>query len=227
VTLPDRPFGTLIGWAATLPPEMLQAIGQLAVVTSEAEELLHRIYWRHAGLDEKTGPIVTDNINPKRLMEDILKLASLKSSEAKLCEDLQNIFKQFEEINTKRNHCVHWIWEVIENGPLEIGVGSIGMLGVGYGTPPTYQVKRPIYRQSGITEQPFSAADIQQLCTDTIWLIQRFRSHTLSEEELRSKRRDFDDLPPLGPTIPGINSVADLLWPAPWLDKPAPQASKP
>lgn len=225
--LRDRPFGTLIGWNTGLPPQMLQAIGHLAVVTAEAEELLHQIYWRHSGLDDKSGPIVTDNINPKRLMEDTLKFVSLKPSETKLYEDLETIFKEFENINTKRNHCIHWVWETIESKPFEMGVGMAGISHIGYGGLPTYQVKRPVYRQSGVKTEPFTIGEIQQLCSDTGWLIQRFRSHTLTEQELRDKRREYEDLPALEPTISGISSVADLFWPAPWLDKFSPPESKP
>jgi hypothetical protein len=198
---------------------MLQAIGHLAVVTAEAEELLHQIYWKHGDLDDKKGPIVTDNINPKRLMEDILKFVSLEPSNSRAHHDLKIIFREFEDINTKRNHCIHWVWETIENKAdrVEIGMGLFG-----YRPPPTYQVKRPIYRQSGIKAEPFSLADILQLRDDTIWLNRRLRSHTLSEKELIEKRREYDSLPAI-PNCPNpaIKTFADLFWPAPWLDTPS------
>jgi hypothetical protein len=97
VALRDRPFGSVIGWNTGLPPEMLQAPGNLAVVTAQVEELLHQIYWKHAGLSEKNGPIVRDNINPKRLMDDILKFLKMKPSEAKIYNDLQILFEDFGE----------------------------------------------------------------------------------------------------------------------------------
>jgi hypothetical protein len=204
---------------------MLQALGHLAVVTAQIEELLHQIYWRHAGLTDKAGPIVTDNINPKRLMEDTLKFASLNPSQCNVQQDLALIFKEFEDINTKRNHCLHWVWETVESKPaqLEIGMGLFG-----YRPPPAYQVKRPIYKLKGIPTQPFSAADIQQLCNDSSWLIQRFRSHTLSEYELRRRRSEYENLPVTAqPPGSEIKTFADLFWPAPWLDKPVPPDSTP
>jgi hypothetical protein len=196
---------------------MLQAIGHLAVITAVAEELLHRIYWKHAGLNEETGPVVTDNINPKRLMEDIIKFVELKPSETKILADLKTIFKEFGDINTKRNHCLHWIWGVVENKPdrVEIGMGLPG-----YVSPRTYQVTRPIYRQSGVQIQPFDVGDVQKLCQATSWLVQRFKSHALNEGELLEKRRELEKLalhyePPHSP----FKTFADVIWPAPWLDK--------
>ena len=220
--LRDHPVKGVIGWSTGLPPEMLQAIGHLAVVTAQAEELLHQIYWKHAGLNEKSGPIVTDNINPKRLMEDILKFARLKPEQAELCADLQTLFQEFENINTKRNHCLHWVWEVIESKPLEMGVGRLGALRVGHGETPTYRVKRPAYRQTGVKSEPFTLSQIQQLCIDTSWLIQRFLAHTLTEEQLRKERRRLEtELIPSEFRDSILMTYADLFWPAPWLDKSA------
>jgi hypothetical protein len=200
---------------------MLQALGHLAVVTAQIEELLHQIYWKHAGLTEKTGPIVTDNINPKRLMEDALKFTGLDPSRSNVHEDLALIFKEFEDINTKRNHCLHWVWETVESKPTQLEMDA-GLL-FGYRPPPAYQVKRPIYKLKGVETQPFSTADIQQLCNDSSWLIQRFRSHTLSEGELRRRRSEYENLPVVAqPPGSEIKTFADLFWPAPWLDKSAP-----
>lgn len=207
-----------------LPPEMLNELGRLAVVTAEAEELLHRIYWRHAGLNEKNGPIVTDNINPKRLMEDVIKFLKLKPAEENVLLDLEDIFAEFEGINTKRNHCLHWIWEVIESKPerVEIGMGTFG-----YSPPKTYQVNRPAYRQSGVKTEPFTTADIQKLCDDASWIVQRFRSHAISEEQLRENRKELQHLEISAPHDSSVRTMADLFWPAPWLDKPSPPKSKP
>jgi hypothetical protein len=225
VPLGDRPFGSAIGWNPGLPPEMLQAIGHLAVITAEAEELLHQIYWKYAGLNDKNGPIITDNMNPKRLMEDTLKFAKQIPSASKIYEDLETLYKEFEDINTKRNHCIHWVWETIESKPTRV---EMGMGFPGYRTPPTYQVKRPIYRQKGIEIEPFAIGDVQLLCNDTNWLIQRFRSHALSEEELREKRREYENLPVISQLAGStIKTYADLFWPAPWLDKPSLPESTP
>jgi hypothetical protein len=59
MTLPDYP-SMAVNWDAGLPGEMLRALAHLAVVSAQAEEMLHQIYWHHAGLDERSGPIVLD-----------------------------------------------------------------------------------------------------------------------------------------------------------------------
>jgi hypothetical protein len=102
-------------WDTGLKPELLQGLGELAVTTAQMEELLHKIYW-NAGLNEIGGPIVTDNLNPKRLSEDILKSAALDPMKANALADLKVVFEEFRRINTSQNHCLHWIWENIEAG---------------------------------------------------------------------------------------------------------------
>jgi hypothetical protein len=97
MTLPDYPSST-VSWDTGLKPEMLQALGNLAVVSSQAEELLHQVYWHHAGLNAKSGPIVTDNLNPKRLHEDIIKLASIDASKANIVADLRIVLAARNEI---------------------------------------------------------------------------------------------------------------------------------
>jgi hypothetical protein len=113
LTLPDYPR-TRINWETGLASELLRALGNLAVASAHAEELLHQIYWHQAGLDERTGPIVTDILNPKRLGEDIKKLVALDPTKANALADLKVLLKEFETLNTKRNHCLHWIWEAVE-----------------------------------------------------------------------------------------------------------------
>jgi hypothetical protein len=66
MTLADRP-PFIVRWETGLPPEILQGIGKLSVISSQIEQLLHQIYWKYAGLKPELGPIVTDNLNPKRL----------------------------------------------------------------------------------------------------------------------------------------------------------------
>jgi hypothetical protein len=56
VALSDRPLDGILEWRSGFDPELLQAIGNLAIVTSEIEELLHKIYWKYAGLTERSGP---------------------------------------------------------------------------------------------------------------------------------------------------------------------------
>lgn len=75
MTLPDYP-PYISGYSSGLPHDLLQALGHLSVVSARLEQLLHKIYWKYAGLNEETGPIATDNLTPKRLFEDIVKFAN-------------------------------------------------------------------------------------------------------------------------------------------------------
>lgn len=198
-----------IDWVTDLLPEMLQLLGQLAVMSAGAEELLHQIYWNHAGLDEKTGPIVTENLNPKRLEEDIIKFVSLDKTKANNLADLKILFAEFEGLSTKRNQCLHWIWDADHEDPFAVVNG----------TPYAYRLKRPLYRQRGELIQKFSTEDVRSYCKQFGWLQQRLRSHTHSDEDLRKRRAEHQSSGP----ISGIPQ-ADLYWPAPWLDKPLPPA---
>jgi len=208
MTLPDYP-STTVNWDTGLTGEMLRALGHLTVVSAQAEELLHQIYWHHAGLDERSGPIVTDNFNPKRLEEDITKLAALDKSNANILADLKVLFAEFRTLNTKRNRWFHWIWLPPDRDvprPLTV-LDKV----------PGFRLKRPVYSQKGLEMQDFQTADVQNCCNDFAWLTYRLRSHTFTDEQLREKRSGYQDQPPLN----GI-SFADLFWPAPWLDKPLP-----
>lgn len=220
VALLDYPPLT-INWESGLKPRMLQALGNLAVVSAQAEELLHQIYWHHAGLNEQTGPIVTDNLNPKRLAEDILKLVALDKSKANIHADLKILLSEFETLNTKRNHCLHWIWE----GAQEVGPLPASMLAPVRPVP--YALKRPVYRQSGILSQEFSEEDVSSCCRQFAWLTYRLRSHTFSDEQLREKRREMAAMGEIKSKTEVVLNLADLFWPAPWLDKPLPPDSTP
>jgi hypothetical protein len=173
-------------------------------MSAGAEELLHQIYWHHAELDERTGPIVTENLNPKRLEEDILKFVALDSAKANNLVDLKALFAEFESLSTKRNRCLHWIWDGDLPGSSAIERREFN----------TYRLKRPLYKQKGEATLQFRLEDIWEFCKAFGWLSQRLRSHTYSDDELRDKRAQYASSLSLG----GVHE-ADLLWPAPWLDK--------
>src|SRR5260370_42211857 len=90
MTLSDRPL-FVTRWETGVSPEFLQAIGTLAVVSAEIEQQLHLIYWKHAGFNEQSGPIATDNLHPKRLSEDILKFVAIDASKANILADLKTL----------------------------------------------------------------------------------------------------------------------------------------
>ena len=212
--LPDRP-PHVTAWRTGLKPELLQALGTLAVVSAEIEETLHMIYWKHAGLDGKSGPIITDNLNPKRLTEDILKLVALDKSKANVHADLKVLFAEFQTLNTKRNHCLHWIWEKVEQETEGMGFAAYSVGPIKKLSP--YRVKRPIYRQSGVASESFDASDVDAICQDCSWLAVRLRSHTLTDDQLREQRAAVDQI---GTFSSPAMTFADLFWPAPWLDRP-------
>jgi hypothetical protein len=221
MALSDYPPGN-INWDTQLKPEMLQALGSLAVVSAQAEEMLHQIYWHHAGLDEKSGPIVTDNLNPKRLEEDVKKLVALDKRKANILADLKILLTEFEDLNTKRNHCLHWIWlGVAPSSPPPADVPPLLTSSLGSSIKATaYKLQRPVYRQKGVESQEFSLADVQGYCDSFAWLVYRLRSHTFNDDDLKKKREESAKL---GMFITGRGtqmSMADLFWPAPWLDKP-------
>jgi hypothetical protein len=227
MALDDYPVH-LLGWKTGFIPDFLQAIGELAVVTAEIEETLHQIYWKHAGLNQDGGPIVTDNLTPKRLSEDILKFARLDPAKTNIVADLKLLLAEFEALNTARNQCLHWIWEKVETEkPPE---GKPPFVFLNHGAAPSYQVKRPAYKAKGIASKPYSQADIQALCNRCHWLSRRLASHAVDESELRILRQDADT--GVGTSITGPNRVpvsplADIFWPAPWLDKPLPPEKRP
>jgi hypothetical protein len=220
MALDDYPT-QLLGWGTGFLPDMLQAIGQLAVVTAEIEQTLHQIYWRHAGLNQDSGPIVTDNLNPKRLSEDILKFARLDPAKANIVADLELLLSEFGALNTTRNQCLHWIWvKVVTEKPQ--GAPAFGILN--YTPPPTYQVKRPVYKTKGIGSKPYSPEDIQALCNRCSWVARRLHGHAIDESELRRRRQEADGFGTvISPNGTPVRSLAELFWPAPWLDKPLPQ----
>ena len=205
MTLPDRPN---VRWGMHLQPDMLQALGALAVVSAETEELLHKIYWKYANLTEENGPIVTDKLNPKRLSEDIIKLVALDKSKTFIGADLKLLLDEFETLNTKRNHCLHWIWEAVAEDNLDASGKTL-----------PYEIKRPIYRQSGIRSENFITKDIEEFCRDFSWLRKRLESHTFSLETLRAIRENTRSFGRIKNSDGSTLDLADLFYPAPWLDK--------
>jgi hypothetical protein len=55
-------------------PDMLQAIGRIAVHAAIFENQLHAVHWAYSGLKVPAGQIITGEMKPKRVFEDIIKL---------------------------------------------------------------------------------------------------------------------------------------------------------
>jgi len=145
--------------------------------------LLHQIYWKYAGLKPELGPIVTDNLNPKRLSEDILKFVSNNPTKINQLQDLKLLLTEFANINTKRNQCIHWIWSIVgRNSDIKLSTEPPQ-------SPTPYRVSRPIYKQSGVDFVEFRPDELDVLCNDCSWLRARLASHAISETDLRENRR--------------------------------------
>ncbi|HEY1721765.1 MAG TPA: hypothetical protein VGG27_11000 [Magnetospirillaceae bacterium] len=207
MALPDKP--SIIKWDVGLPDQLLQAIGQLSVSTAQLEETLHLIFWRFAGLTHQTGPIVTDNLNPKRLSEDIQHLAKKTNQPKAVCEDLEILFAEFNVLNQTRNQCVHWNWVALD----------VDGKSVPHELANKYQVNRPRYDRKAKPPKAFTIEEVRTLCDDIAWLQRRLEAHAMTPDELRKTRGEIDaDAPPL------TRMFADLFFPAPWLDIPDPPA---
>ncbi|HUZ31081.1 MAG TPA: hypothetical protein VMV19_03080 [Xanthobacteraceae bacterium] len=150
---------------------------------------------------------------------------ALDTSKLNIQNDLTILFTEMNSIVTKRNHCLHWIWEKVEHETELTGLASIDLFAPR--SKPTFQVKRPAYRQSGILSESFSAEQIKILCDDASWLSRRLASHTLDETALREQREELNQTGAIIASSENVRTFADLFWPAPWLDKPLRPESTP
>lgn len=52
-------------------------IGRIAIVAASIEDIFHLLHWQFAGLSDSIGPIITADVKPNRLTEDILRIAKI------------------------------------------------------------------------------------------------------------------------------------------------------
>jgi hypothetical protein len=169
-------------------PSILQAIGRVVVEASLFEQKLHMMYWHYAGVKSVAiGQIITGSERPGRLFEDVRKLASAAGAASGRLADLKDLSERYTSAAQKRNDIVHWIWHEETDGTHSI-------------YPPEYQ--KPTARRA------YPAAEINELADQFATLARRAIAHTLTEWDLRRRRRE------LGPSFRKIA-------PAPWLDTPA------
>ncbi len=209
MTLIDRP-SIPCGWEPGLPDQVLKLLGKIAIIAASIEDLLHKIYWKYCGVDEKYGPIITDNLSPKRMSEDIIKIVKKDPSKKRIFDDLNIIMKELEALNEKRNRIIHWNWPVAGSRlPKDILVTDQAPM-----VPSPYKITRPAYKQKGSDFEIFDETKLNQLCDDFWWLKCRLQAHSINENELRELRKRYS-------SKGGIEGVpfADVVLPAPWLDK--------
>lgn len=212
MALPDRP-PFLVGWRTGLPDELLKALGHLSVISAQIEDSLHRIYWKYAGLTLQSGPIVTDNLNPKRLGEDILKFLAIDGSKISILADLEILMTELEGLNQRRNQCIHWMWSIVGQERPEFTDPMQASI-----PPPPYKLIQPVYKQKIRPSVDLRVEDVEELVNECSWLSQRLRSHAMEESDLRRQRAEVDGMGAF--TAPAL-SLSDVLFPAPWLGKPA------
>jgi hypothetical protein len=71
------------------PNTVLQAIGRIAVICASIEDMLHVIHWRYVETSWDIAPILTGDIRPSRLMDDIVRIAVAANEEPARVADLR------------------------------------------------------------------------------------------------------------------------------------------
>jgi hypothetical protein len=145
----------------------LEALGTVTVAASGVEEMLHTLYWKLAGVGDKQGAILTREMKPNRLADDIIKLAGLAKLNAKQIDDLKDIFAHHKSLSGRRNEYIHWIW--IDSNK------------------DRHKIRSPAYR--GEEERVVSTEEVNALAADLSWLQSRLDSHCVSQEELLATRK--------------------------------------
>ncbi|APG11402.1 hypothetical protein BKD09_24005 [Bradyrhizobium japonicum] len=143
------------------PDEILRALGRVAAVSAGIEDSLHALYWKMLGADDEAGKVVTGDMRASRMTEDILKLARAIKHPTESIDDLADLFADFREKNQRRNQVLHWIWDTQ-------GVEA-----------PGYKAKQRL---------SYTAAEVNDLADDLIWIETRLASHLLSSSSLQKER---------------------------------------
>ncbi|WP_214471764.1 hypothetical protein [Mesorhizobium sp. dw_380] len=147
--------------------DVLKAIGYIAVVAAGIEDCLHAMHWKYANLSEKCGQIVTGEMRPSRLTQDIIKLAQASNVHRIIVEDLKDIFHDLRELTASRNQLIHWIWDKSGND--------------------SHVLYAPLYKPER-TERKFTTAELDSLAQDLAWVEIRIETHLLPEGDLKKKR---------------------------------------
>ena len=139
----------------------------MAVVSASIEDILHIIYWKMAGLSDAVGAVITGDARPNRLTEDIIKIARGAKVDAKIIEDLSDIFTAYRDLATKRNQCIHWTWNAPKGKRIVV-------------EPPTYK--------TGAQPVTFTLKEMRTLADDLVWIETRLDVHAMSPAELQAAK---------------------------------------
>jgi hypothetical protein len=164
VSLPDRPKN-VVRWEPQLPRDWCEALGKVALFSSQVEEELHLVYWHYLGISSQEGQLITGDTNPKRLSEDIVKIGRLNCKNKRRLQDLELLVDEFGKLVESKNKCIHWIWSSVIEGRSAPG--------------------RPIYKTKG-REEEFEIPKLNLLGDDLAWLTRRLTSHHMKDSEIRS-----------------------------------------
>lgn len=151
---------------------MLTAIGRAVVISASIEDILHGIHWKYAGLSQKVGPVITGDARATRLTEDIMRIVRAAKVRYEIIDDLHDIFEELKLLITKRNKCIHWLWEKPKGRRHKI-------------SPPIYKV--------GHSEAVFSVKEIEALGDALVWIEARLSAHEMSDDDLRKERERFGE----------------------------------
>lgn len=155
-----------------LPSEgVIAEIGRLAIVSASIEDIMHQIFWKHAGVSAPVGATITGDARATRLGEDIVKIAKAANVDAAIVEDLSDIFTEHRALVQERNKFLHWIW----SWNTETGEDRID--------PPGYK--------SHLAGRYVTAQEVQKIGDDLVWIEARLAAHSLSEEELKESKKQF------------------------------------
>ncbi|MCK1533158.1 MULTISPECIES: hypothetical protein [unclassified Bradyrhizobium] len=94
-----------------LPREqIMQEIGRIAIVSASIEDLLHALHWEISGLNDLIGPLITSDVKPARLSQDIIKIGKAAKVKQSTIDELRDLFSDYATLAQERNKFVHWIW---------------------------------------------------------------------------------------------------------------------
>ncbi len=148
---------------------ILAEIGRLAIVSASIDDILHAIYWKFARLTDAVGAVITGDIRPGRLVDDIIKVAKAAKVDPKIVDDLKDIFADHKNLAILRNQCIHWTWNRPTGRKIVV-------------EPPTHK--------TGHTPITLTLTQIKKLADDLVWIETRLDAHAMTDEELAQRKKE-------------------------------------
>lgn len=151
----------------------LEAIGQVVVNASLADEILRVLVWDYAGVSEPVGQCFTQS--ERMGVADVLRLLECvvgETRKAKLIEDIRDIAAKARTLFKKRNEFAHQTWGVGATGPVLSKLEKFGTR----------------------THKSYTVKEIRAVADEFEVLLIRLIPHTLSKntrEQFPELSRDF------------------------------------